>query len=215
VSKRAHWAVPALFSVAVAIAAGLTVRAAWPCSDPLKFGSFILSALTLVALAWYTYDTNQMARITRERWMRDAVLSTTYSLDLTGTPGDVGKTLLKLVNPSTLIVRARVKCNFAVYGVATKYGPLYDGEETWLVFPQQYSQGWFEVETILRSRGKTVSAMLSERTDANAKEQLTALLELEFWDELGNRRELPRRRHYFDFNLKHWGWIPSLSGEIS
>jgi hypothetical protein len=35
------------------------------------------------------------------------------------------------------------------------------------------------------------------------------LLSLEFWDELGARRTLPSRHHYFDFD--RWAWIPELA----
>jgi len=48
----------------------------------LPIGTFVLSALTLMVLAWYTYDTSLMARITYERWLREGILSTTYSLDM-------------------------------------------------------------------------------------------------------------------------------------
>jgi hypothetical protein len=209
-NKLPHWVIPAIFGAVVFVAAALTVKAAWPCSDPIKLGTFILSALTLIALAWYTYDTNLMAKISRERWVREGILSTTYGLDLL--PADAaGRTLLKLVNPSTLVVRARVNCNFRVYGVPVSNGPAYDGREVWLLFPQQFSQGWFEVEAILQQRGKTIAAMTTESTDANAAEQLTMRLELQFWDELDNHRELPARKHYFDF--RRWAWIPFLTEE--
>jgi hypothetical protein len=70
------------------------------------------------------------------------------------------------------------------------------------------SQGWFEIETLLQMKGKTVSTMVAERTPANSKEQLTMLLELEFSDEQGAQRKLPPRRTYFDF--ERWAWIPQL-----
>ena len=78
-----------------------------------------------------------------------------------------------------------------------------------LLFPQQMCQGWFEVESLVQKQGKTVVSMIQESTPANRREQLTMNLELEFRDEFGERRKLPNRRHYFDFD--RWAWIPHLS----
>jgi hypothetical protein len=85
---------------------------------------------------------------------------------------------------------------------------MYDGQERWLLFPQQVSQGWFEIERLLQQQGKNVAAMRAECTEANRETQLTMMLELEFQDELGALRTLPPRRHYFDF--ERWAWIPQL-----
>jgi len=112
----------------------------------------------------------------------------------------VKSALFQLHNPSSLIVRARVACNCRIYGESIKIGPAYDGEDVWLLFPQQVSQGWFEVDSLLQAKGKTVTSMIAERTPGNSKTQLTMVLELEFWDELGGRRKLPPRSHYFDFD---------------
>jgi hypothetical protein len=51
--------------------------------------------------------------------------------------------------------------------------------------------------------------MIAERTPVNREDQLSAVLELEFWDELGAKRKLPARPHYFDFD--RWAWIPRLA----
>jgi hypothetical protein len=199
------------FAVSVlAIAAFVTWRA-W-CSkdgDILGIGTFIALALTLIVLVWYAYDTNTIARVTQERWIREGVLSTTYSMQLVGDRSQAGRTLFQIYNPSTLVVRARVACNFRIYGEPVTAGLLYDGKDVWLLFPQQTSQGWFEIEALLQKKGKTVAAMITECTPANCKEQLTMMLKLEFWDELGARRKLPPRRHYFDF--ERWAWIPQLA----
>jgi hypothetical protein len=192
----------------LAIGAVVTWRE-WSTKDALTLGNFVILALTLIVLAWYAYDTNSIARITRERWMREGVLSTTYSMELVGDKGQAGRTLFRIHNPSTLVVRAKVACNFRVYGEPTKAGAAYDGDDMWLVFPQQMIQGWFEIESLLQSKGKSVAAMIAESTPGNRKNQLTMLLELEFRDELGARRKLPARPHYFDFD--RWSWIPQIT----
>lgn len=184
----------------------------WPVKESsgiLALGSFLILVLTLIVLVLYAYDTNSMARVTRERWAREGVLGTIYSMELVGKKGDAGKTLFRLHNSSTLVVRAAVACNFKVYGDAVDYGPAYDGKEVWLVFPQQVIQGWFEIEALLQKKGKNVATMMVESTPGNRKDQFTMLLEVEFWDEMGSRRKLPARRHYFDFD--RWVWIPHIT----
>jgi hypothetical protein len=199
------------FAGTVAIVVAIVVWQAGrsPDANVLSIGSFVILGLTLIVLVCYAYDTNSMARVTLERWMRDGVLSTTYSMELVGQKGQAGRTLFRIHNPSTLVVRARVGCNFRVYGDPVGADPLYDGKETWLVFPQQTSQGWFEIDSLLQKKGKSVAAMIGESTVVNRREQLTMVLELEFWDELGAKRKLPGRPHYFDFD--RWDWIPRLA----
>jgi hypothetical protein len=68
------------------------------------------------------------------------------------------------------------------------------------------SQGWFEIDTLVQQKGKTVGRLIAERTVANQYEQLTMDLEIEFRDDLGESRELPTRRHFFDF--AEWRWVP-------
>lgn len=199
------------FAVVAILVAGFVTWKAWCSKDAniLAIGNFLVLTLTLIVLVWYAYDTNAIAKVTQERWLREGVLSTTYSLQLLGEKGQSGRTLVQLHNPSTLIVRARINFNFRVYGEAVSAGALYDGKDVWLLFPQQMSQGWFEIESLLQKKGKSVSAMITESTIANREEQLTMMLELEFWDELKARRKLPARRHYFDF--ERWAWIPQLA----
>jgi hypothetical protein len=199
------------FAICAAVVGAFVTWQAWcsPDATILAIGTFVVLVLTLIVLVWYAYDTNSIARVTQERWLRDGVLSTTYGMQLIGEKGQAGRTLFQLHNPSTLIVRARVGCNFRVYGDSIKAGAAYDGQDVWLLFPQQISQGWFEVESLVQTKGKNVAGMIAERTADNAKDQLTMALELEFWDELDGRRKLPVRRHYFDF--ERWAWIPHLT----
>jgi hypothetical protein len=176
----------------------------------IELGNLLVLTMTLVVLVWYAYDTNSIARVTRDRWMREGILATTYGLGMPGASvGDSGHTTFQLHNGSPLVVRAKVNFNFKVYGQPVTAGALYDGRENWLLFPHQQSQGWFEVETLLRQQGKNVPAMLAEVREENRKRQLTMVLELSFWDEFGATRALPPRPHYFDFT--RWDWIPSLS----
>jgi hypothetical protein len=101
--------------------------------------------------------------------------------------------MFRLHNASTLVVRARVACNFRVYGDPVGYHPAYDGTDLWILFPQQVSQGWFEIEPLLQAKGKSVTGMMLEHSPMNSEQQLTIFLELEFWDELGGHRKLPGR----------------------
>jgi hypothetical protein len=198
------------FAISTVAIMALVAWCAWPPKDIVALGTFVVLALTLIVLVWYAYDTNSIARVTGERWLREGLLSTGYSMNITDEKGEAGRTVFQLQNQSALVVRARAACNFRIYGEPIKAtDPLYDGENVWLLFPQQFSQGWFEVALLLQAKGKTVPAMITERTAANSQNQLTMMLELEFWDELGERRKLPARRHYFDFD--RWAWIPKLA----
>lgn len=178
-------------------------------STILGIGTFLVLALTLVVLIWYAYDTNSIARVTNERWLREGVLSTTYRFQLDDNKNEVGKTLFRINNPSSLVVRAKVNCNFKIYGEPVSTYSAYSGKENWLIFPHQEVQGWFDIESLLQNKGKTTSMMKTEYSQANSKEQLTMRLELEFWDELGVKRVLPHRLYHFNF--KRWDWIPELT----
>jgi hypothetical protein len=197
------------FSLFVIAIAAVVLWYQWSPKNALALGNFVVLTLTLIVLVWYAYDTNSIARVTRERWKREAVLSTMYSMELLGDKGQAGRTLFRIHNSSTLVVRAKVNCNLRIYDQPTSAGRPYDGTDTWLVLPQQMIQGWFEIESLLQSKGKSVAAMIAESTPANCHNQLTMFLDLEFWDELGARRKLPPRRHYFDF--ERWAWIPHVT----
>jgi hypothetical protein len=179
-------------------------------NDPniLLFGNFIILALTLVVLVLYARDTNSIARVTSDRWQREGVLGTTYSMEVVGEKGKQGQTLFRIYNTSTLVVRAKVNCNFKLYGKPIISYSQFDGTDTWLLFPLQNTQGWFKIETLLKQNQKNVASLMQERTEDNCESQLTMNLELRFWDELGNERVLPTRYHHFDF--KDWRWIPKL-----
>ena len=82
----------------------------------LDIAEFTVLVLTLVALAIYAFDTNSIARVTREDWRRQNVLSSTYSMDIVSREAEPrGRVLFRLTNPSKIIVRAKVKCNFRIY----------------------------------------------------------------------------------------------------
>jgi hypothetical protein len=214
-SRRMQKRIPLGFTVGAAVIAALVIWSAWSSQETnlLAVGNFAVLTLTLIVLVWYAYDTNSIARVTLARWQREGVLSTTYEMQLIGEKGIAGKTMFRLHNSSTLVVRARVACNFRVYGDPVRYHPAYDGTDLWILFPQQVSQGWFEIEPLLQAKGKSVTGMMSEHSPVNSKQQLTMFLELEFWDELGAHRKLPGRLHYFDF--ERWAWIPHLTEEHS
>lgn len=174
------------FAVFVFAVATVVIWCAWSSKDSLALGmgNFVVLSFTLIVLVWYAYDTNLIARVTKEHWKREGVFTTTYSMDLLGNRGDSERTMFRIHNPSTLVVRAKVACNFRLYGNIIESYPSFDGRAIWLVYPQQTSQQWFEIDSLLQKKGKSVTAMIAEITDVNRKEQLTMLLELEFWDEL-------------------------------
>jgi len=197
-------------AVALLLAVFIVVMALnQPTIDFLGLGTFVVLTLTLVALSLYARDTSSMAKVAREQWKRSSVLNATYDMKALGKARGPGRTMFRIHNPSTLVVRAKVRCNFRVYGKLVEYHGDFNGRNTWYVFPQQTSQGWFEIAPLLAKKGKTRQQMVVETTEGNRYEQLTMDLEIEFRDELGDERKLPSRKHFFDF--KEWRWVPLLT----
>jgi hypothetical protein len=203
--------IPLVFGAFVlALSAAVVWQSAQSCKrDFLDIAGFIVLALTLIVLVIYAYDTHLIARVTSERWKRENILSVTYEMQVSDKKGEPGRTLFRIHNPSKLVVRAKVRCNFKLYGEPVADNPAYDGRETWYAFPQQTSQGWFEIQSLLQKKGKAVAQMIAELTPANRTEQLTMNLKIEVRDELDESRILPPRQHYFDFD--RWVWIPDLA----
>src|SRR2546427_11839052 len=50
----------------------------------IELGNLVVLTMTLVVLVWYAYDTNAIARVTRDRWAREGILGTTYNLTMPG-----------------------------------------------------------------------------------------------------------------------------------
>ena len=177
----------------------------------VQVGTFIAIVLTLIALILYAYDTHSIASVTKSRWERENVLSTSYSLGLAAPSKGTDRVFFRLMNPSTLVIRAKVQCNFMVYGERVDYHDDFNSKKTWYIFPQQESLGFFELSQLLAKKGKTLNDMKNEMATANKYEQLTMDLEIKLWDELGTKRRLPSRRHFFDF--QEWRWVPTLTKE--
>lgn len=181
----------------------------YPNISIIEIGTFIVLAITLVVLIFYAYDTNRLATISQLRWERENILKTNYYMEGTNDKGGAGIILFGINNSSTLLMRAKVRCNFKVYNVLVEDDDAFNGIETWYIFPQQTTQGSYIIEQLLKKRGKTVENMCQEYTDGNRGQQLTMDLEIEFRDESGNERKLPSRKHYFAFN--DWRWIPLIT----
>ena len=198
--------------IAIIFAAAIVVclRASCDGRDPLAIGSFGVLAVTLIALIIYAHDTNVIANVQRQQAeMNRPVFRAGYLMEITGTRGDAGRTVFQIHNPATVMLWTKVWCHFQIYGEPVDCSDEFAGRRAWRTYPQQINQGWFEIASLLSRRGKTVANMLGETTDANRGSQLTMDLEIEHRDELGGRRPLPPRRHYFDF--RDWRWVPILT----
>jgi len=176
----------------------------------IEHASFLILSLTLAVLIWYAYSTHTIATVTRSKWEKETpVHLATYSMVMADTKNRSDRVLFRMNNPSTLFIKAKIRCNFRVYGDRVDDKDAYNGKETWYIFPQQESQGWFELTPLLAKKGKALQDMVNEKTPENRESQLTMDLEIDFEDELRNTRNLPARRHFFDF--KAWTWIPHLT----
>ena len=175
----------------------------------LDIGTFAVITMTLIALVFYANDTNRLAKITQSKWERETLLGATYEMFGQNNRGGPGIVSFRLNNPSTLIIRAKVWAEFRVYGITVDPGAPYNGTDTWILFPNQISQGWYSIANLLTQQGKSVAQMQTECSAQNSTTQLTLDLTIEFRDERGNTRKLPTRRHYFSF--QDWTWIPVLT----
>ena len=176
---------------------------------PLDIGTFIVLSTTLVALVFYAADTNRQTRIAQSKWERDSLLSATYGMGAQTDRGHPEITSFALNNPTTMLVRAKIWADCKVYDVKVNPPDAYNGTETWVLFPQQLSQGWFSIADLLAQQGKTMDQMRSECVPQNATTQLTLDLTIEFRDERRSVRKLPTRTHYYSF--KDSTWIPVLT----
>ncbi len=181
-----------------------------PTKDIIKIGTFLVLSLTLIILIIYTYDTNRLASIGQLKWERENILNASFEMLGIEDKGKADRIIFRINNPSTLIIRAKIWCEIKVYGTPVIINDDFNGTNIWLVFPQQTSQGWYEIKPLLEQQGKTPQQMIQEYSPGNRRNQLTLDLTIEFRDELGNRRKLPTKKHYFAFN--EWRWIPVLTG---
>ena len=203
--------IPLAFGIIIVLSAVYIVKlsSGKPDKDILEIGTFVVLTLTLIVLVFYAYNTNLLASIGQLRWERESILNATYEMVEINDTGEAGRTLFRIKNPSTLIIRAKVWCDFKIYGSNVEAVDDFNGKNTWLLFPQQTSQGWFEIAPLLEKKGKTPHQMIQEYTSGNRTTQLTMDLTIEFRDELSQKRRLPTRKHYFAFNELRW--IPYLT----
>jgi len=208
------------------VAIGVVVASFFDDGDVmLQRGTFIVLTLTLLALLRYAFDTYTMASVSKMRWDEESILGAYYEMTMAQWTGKYDappniieldgfqvseRVLFTLLNDSKAFLRVRVWCNFKINGEPVDFRDEYCGREIWNVYPMQRSTGWFLLSQVLALKGKTIANMIEERTDENRKQQLTMDLRLEYGaPELGRSRELPARRHFFDF--KQWNWIPELT----
>ena len=209
-STRSKWVLVTII-VAIILCSGFFAIVSVRESDVkiLEIGTFVILSITLIALVFYAFDTNRMASVAQSRLERESTLDATYAMLSANDPDNPSRILFRIHNPSTLIIKAKVWAEFKVYGIRVDPGKAFNGADVWVVFPQQVSQGWYEISRLLEQQGKDPEKMKSEFAPANRESQLTLDLTIEFRDELGNRRKLPTRKHFFDF--KAWRWIPVLT----
>jgi hypothetical protein len=119
-----------------------------------------------------------------------------------GQNGD--RVVFALINPSDLVLKAKVWCNFAVDGRRVVGDDGFEGKRVWLLFPEQESVTYFDIEPLLSKAGKNIATLRSETTATNRQTQLTMDLVLEFRDELGRTYRPPTRAHCFDFGSATW-----------
>jgi len=150
-----------------------------------------------------------MVRIQEDRWETETIPVVPYEIELRSSQDH--SWWFSLTNLSSkYFIEVWVNLNLKVYGEAVEYSDAYNGKDKWFLFPNQFSKGWFSIDEILGKKGKAFSKIKEERTNDNVREQLTMDLEYELkCKETGKSRNIPRRRHYFDF--KEEVWVPEIT----
>jgi len=214
---------PLLILIICLILISVAITIFLSCEWNTQNATLVVITLTLITLIFYTASTYSIASITEKRWERESILKTTYSMEMAiekgkregSTPEELDKmkdiVLFRIKNSSTLLVQAKVNCNFEICGEPVDYSDAYNGIDFWSIFPLQTSQGYFDISVLLSKKDKTIQDMIQEHKPANREKQLTMNLELKFKDELKNSRKLPKREHFFDF--KRWYWIPKITSK--
>ena len=172
-----------------------------PDINVLEIGIFVILSLTLITLIFYTFHTNILSSISQSRWARESVLNATYEMKPIA---NTTKTSFSMINPSTLIIRAKVRCDVKVYGSEVEMPDGYNGKRTWVLYPQQTTTGVFDIAPLLEQKGKIPQKMIDEQTPENRMKQFTMDLTIEFKDEEDIKRLLPTRGHFFDFKVNQW-----------
>lgn len=169
--------------------------------------TLVVIALTLITLIFYTAATHSIASLDKSRWELENKCKAFYYMKTNEDNED--SILFGIINESILVMRAKVNCNFKIYGEEVEYSDDYNGRNTWYIFPHHSSQGHFEISKLLSKKEKTVPNMIEKRDETNREDQLSMELDIKFRDEYGNDRALPKRRHFFDF--KRMRWIPIIA----
>ncbi len=176
--------------------------------DYIGVATLVLLVGTFIGLVVYANDTHRMTKIQEDRWEAETIPVLYYGIELRNSQDHSYWFLL--TNPSPkYFIEVWVNLNLKVCGEAVEYSDAYNGKDKWFLFPNQISKGWFSIDGILGKKGKTFSKIKEERTNDNVREQLTMDLEDRLrCRETGKSRNIPRRRHYFDF--KEEDWVPEL-----
>ncbi len=122
----------------------------------IKTANFAILTLTLIALVFYAYQTFLIASVNKAKWERESILRATYSMEMAAQRDRFrDRTLFKLSNFSDVVVRAKVKCNFRIYGDQVESDhDEFEGNSIWTIFPYQINQGWFELTPLLAKKGR-------------------------------------------------------------
>jgi len=197
------WLILIICLILISVAITIILSGEWD----VKNATLVAITLTLITLIFYTASTHSIAFLDKSRWELENICKAFYYMKPNEDNED--SILFGIRNESILVMRAKVNCNFNIYGEEVEYSNDYNGRNTWYIFPHQISQGHFEISKLLSKKRKTVPNMIEERDDTNREKQLTMELEIKFRDEYKRERKLPSRIHFFDF--KRMCWIPIIA----
>jgi len=109
--------------------------------------SNVILSITAVIIFWYTWETNEIRKISQEELLKSKRPIVGY--ELFNNPKKPSDTIFILHNHSDYPVAARVKCNFIIDEKdVLKVWPEYDGKEYWNLQYKQTKEGnfcWYDL----------------------------------------------------------------------
>ncbi len=184
-------------------------------AERISATTFLVLSVTLAVLVYYTYETYRIAETDKNMWELEIMPSGIPVIEMHKVPTQrySDRVNFALKNTSKFAWWARVWCNFRIYDRRVdSLGEDFDGfngKRKWMVYPEEISCSFFEIEPLLSTQGKTLEKMRAERTQDNRKIQLTMDLEIELKNEKGKERRYPPRHYFFDFY--DWNWVPLVT----
>lgn len=178
----------------------------------VDFASMLILAITLIAIIIYVHDTNRIAQanlLNTSPTVSCRIHSGKKYFNMNRCSSDEEKELffdtrVIITNHSRFGTIAHVNLNLKINGEPVEYHPMYSGKKPWPLDPFGLLNGHFYIGDILKMANMSIEKMKEERTDENARTQLTMDVEVENEGFLEYKIKNPTQHWSFDFQKDLW-----------